>query len=39
MYIIREVVQCKPGKVKPFLDKFRTISTLMQDMGHAPCVF
>ena len=36
MYIIREVVRCQPGKVKPLLEKFKTISTLMQDMGHAP---
>jgi hypothetical protein len=36
MYIIREVVRCQPGKVKPLLDKFRGISALMRDMGHAP---
>ena len=35
MYIIREVVRCQPGKVKPMLEKFRTISTVMREMGHA----
>ena len=36
MYIIREVLQCKPGKVKPLLEKFRTISMALRDMDHAP---
>jgi hypothetical protein len=36
MYIIREVVQCQPGKVKLLLEKFQTISALMRDMGHPP---
>jgi hypothetical protein len=36
MYIIREIVRCQPGKVKPLLEKFRTISTVMGEMGHGP---
>jgi hypothetical protein len=36
MYIIREVVRCKPGKVKPMLEKFRTISTVLRDMNQPP---
>jgi hypothetical protein len=36
MYIIREVLQCKPGKVKPLLEKFRTISMALRDMDHPP---
>jgi hypothetical protein len=36
MYVIREVLNCKPGKVKPLLEKFRTLSSVVQDMGHPP---
>ena len=36
MYVIREVVHCKPGKVRQMVDKFRGISTVMKDMGHEP---
>ena len=36
MYIIREVLQCKPGKVKPLLEKFRTISMALRDMDQPP---
>jgi len=33
VYLIREVVQCKPGKVKPMLEKFKGLSAIMQGMG------
>ena len=36
MYVIREVLHCKPGKVRPMLEKFRSISALMKDTGHEP---
>jgi hypothetical protein len=36
MYLIREVVRCKAGKVRPMVEKFRVISALMKDMGHDP---
>jgi hypothetical protein len=36
MYVIREVLRCKPGKVRLMLEKFRRISTVMKDMGHEP---
>lgn len=36
MYIIREVVRCKPGKVRQLLEKFTTISTIMRDLGQPP---
>ena len=36
MYVIREVLHCKPGKVRPMLEKFRSISTVMKEMGHEP---
>ena len=33
MYVIREAFNCKPGKVRQMLEKFRSISTVMKDMG------
>jgi hypothetical protein len=36
MYLIREVVHCQPGKVRPMLDKFKTISTMMTRLGRQP---
>ena len=36
MYVIREIVNCKPGKVREMVEKFRGISTVMRDMGHEP---
>ena len=36
MYVIREVLNCKPGKVRQMVEKFRQISTVMRDMGHEP---
>ena len=36
MYVIREVLHCKPGKVRQMLEKFKQISTVMRDMGNEP---
>ena len=36
MYVIREVLHCKPGKVRLMVEKFRTISSVLQEMGQAP---
>jgi hypothetical protein len=36
MYVIREVVHCKPGKVRQMAEKFRQISALLKDMGQEP---
>jgi hypothetical protein len=36
MYVIREVLNCKPGKVRPMVEKFRQISTALKEMGHDP---
>ena len=36
MYLIREVVRCRPGKVRQMVEKFRGISTAMKDMGLEP---
>jgi hypothetical protein len=36
MYVIREVVNCKPGKVRQMVEKFRTISTVLKEIGQEP---
>ena len=36
MYVIREVLHCKPGKVRHMVDKFRGVSMALKDMGHEP---
>ena len=36
MYVIREVMHCKPGKVRQMTEKFRAISHALQEMGHEP---
>jgi len=36
MYVIREVLNCKPGQVRQMVDKFRQISMVLKEMGHEP---
>lgn len=36
MYIVREVLHCRPGKVRQMVEKFRTISTALTELGHEP---
>ena len=36
MYLIREVLHCKPGKVRAMVDKFRSISAVLKNTGHQP---
>ena len=36
MYLIREVLHCKPGKVRQMAEKFTAISHALQEMGHEP---
>ena len=36
MYVIREVLHCKPGKVRQMVEKFRAISDALTEMGHEP---
>ena len=36
MYVIREVLHCKPGQVRQMVDKFKAISRALQEMGHEP---
>ena len=36
MYVIREIVNCKPGKVRQMVEKFRGMSAALQEMGQEP---
>ena len=36
MYVIREIVNCKPGKVRRVVESFRTISTALEELGRPP---
>lgn len=36
MYIIREVLNCQPGKVRPLMQKFRTLSAALEKTGRPP---
>jgi hypothetical protein len=36
MYVIREVLNCKPGKVRHMVEKFKDISRVLKEMGHEP---
>ena len=36
MYVIREIMQCKPGKVRELVKRFSTLSGLLQKMGYKP---
>lgn len=36
MYVIREVVNCRPGKVGQMVEKFRVLSAALEERGHEP---
>ena len=36
MYVIREVLNCRPGKVREMVEKFKAISTVLEEIGHEP---
>ena len=36
MYIVREVLHCRPGKVRQMVEKFKAISTVLTELGHQP---
>jgi hypothetical protein len=36
MYVIREILHCKPGKVRPMVEKLRSISAVLREMGEEP---
>jgi len=33
MYVIREVMHCKPGKVRPMVEKFKAMAPVMERLG------
>ena len=35
MYLIRDIMYCKPGKARPMVEKFLALSKLGQKMGFA----
>ena len=38
MYLVREILNCKPGKVRPLVEKFGVISNALVSRGHEPMV-
>jgi hypothetical protein len=36
MYVIREILNCKPGKVRPVIASFELISKAIEEMGKPP---
>lgn len=36
MYLVRDIMHCKPGKVREMLGKFKSMSALMSKMGTKP---
>jgi hypothetical protein len=33
MYVVREIMHCKPGKVRPMVEKFKAMSAIMEKLG------
>jgi hypothetical protein len=33
MYVIRDIMYCKPGKVRPLLEKFKAMNALSEKVG------
>jgi hypothetical protein len=33
MYLVRDVMHCKPGQVRPMVDKFKELGKLLKKMG------
>ena len=36
MYVIREILHCRPGKVRAMLEKFKSISAVLKQEGREP---
>ena len=36
MYVMREVLNCKPGKVRPMVEKFKVLSDALEGTGREP---
>lgn len=33
MYLVRDIMYCKPGKVRPMVEKYHAMNKLTKDMG------
>jgi hypothetical protein len=33
MYVVREIMHCKPGKVRPMVEKFQALNKLIKESG------
>lgn len=33
MYLVRETMHCRPGKVRPLIDKFKAMADAMEKLG------
>ena len=33
MYVLREIMNCKPGKVRPMIEKFKAMGDAMEKVG------
>ena len=36
MFVMREVMHCKPGQVRALVEKFRVLSAALEEMGGQP---
>ena len=36
MYLIREVLYCRPGKVRSLVEKFKELNAVMEELGFGP---
>ena len=36
MFLVRDIMYCKPGKARPMVDKFVALAALTQKMGMGP---
>lgn len=36
MYLIRDIMYCKPGHVRPMVEKFKQLNKVMKKMGFGP---
>jgi hypothetical protein len=36
MFVIREILNCKPGRIRRVIEGFRTISTALEESGRPP---
>jgi hypothetical protein len=36
MFLVRDIMFCKPGQARPMVEKFRKLTKVMQQMGMGP---